>query len=108
MFRFGETGSRPMGLLRLTATRDVRTERHRWKGFKLNLSLIMFDDGTGEGDSHGMELTLRMRQQARNERVKWVNRFVALRNTAELRVAAQSLYQDIVDAARSAEINPDE
>jgi hypothetical protein len=78
------------------------------ESIQVELNLIMFDDGTGEGDSHQMEFTLRSRQQARNERSKWVARFTALRNTPDLRTSAQSLYQDLVDAARSAEINPDD
>jgi len=74
----------------------------------VQLSLIMFDDGTGEGDRSRIESTLLLRQQARNERLKWLSRFTALRSTSDLRVSAQSLYQDLVDATRSAEIDPHE
>jgi hypothetical protein len=75
---------------------------------QVELNLIMFDDGTGEGDSRQIESTLRSRQQARNERVKWIGRFTPLRNTPDLKSSARSLYQDLVDAARTAEINPDD
>ncbi len=78
------------------------------ESIQVELGFIMFDDGTGEGASRQMEFALRTRQQARNERLKWIDRFTALRNTPDLRSAAQSLYQDLVDATRSAEINPDE
>src|SRR5260370_600998 len=37
----------------------------------VQLSLIMFDDGTGEEDRARIESTLLLRQQARNERLKW-------------------------------------
>ena len=75
---------------------------------QVELGFIMFDDGTGEGDSQRIESVLRTRQQARNERLKWINRFTALHSAPDLRSAAQSLYQDLVDAAHSAEINPDD
>jgi hypothetical protein len=78
------------------------------ESIQIELNLVMFDDGTGEGDSRQVESTLRTRQQARNERLKWITRFTALRNTSDLRSSAQSLYQDLVDAARSAEIIPDD
>jgi hypothetical protein len=78
------------------------------ESIQVELSLIMFDDGTGEGDSHQMESTLRSRQQARNERIKWIGRFMSIRTASDLRSLAQTLYQDLVDATRSAEINPDD
>jgi len=71
------------------------------------LSYIMFDDGTGEGDARQIEFTLRTRQQARNERLRWVGRFTVLRDTSDLKSSAQSLYQDLVDAVHAAEIVPD-
>ena len=78
------------------------------EGIQVELSLILFDDGSGEGDSKLMEFLLRARQQARDERTKWVSRFTGLRNAPDLKTAAQSLYQDLVDATRSAEINPED
>ncbi len=78
------------------------------ESIQVELNLIMFDDGAGEGDARRIESTLRLRQQARNERLKWVRRFTELRSAPDLRTSAQSLYQDLVDAARSAEINPDD
>jgi hypothetical protein len=78
------------------------------ESIQVELSLIMFDDGTGEGDSHQMEVTLRTRQEARNERMKWIGRFTSLRTASDLRSSAQILYQDLVDATRSAEINPED
>jgi hypothetical protein len=78
------------------------------ESIQVELNLIMFDDGTGEGDSHQIEFTLRTRQQARNERIKWIGRFTSLRATSDLRSSAQSLYQELVDATRWAEINPDD
>jgi hypothetical protein len=44
----------------------------------------------------------------RAERLKWIDRFTALRNTPDLRSSSQKLYQDLVDAAHAAEINPGE
>jgi hypothetical protein len=78
------------------------------ESIQLELNYIMFDDGTGEGDPGQMEFILHTRQQVRNERLKWVARFTALRDTPDLRSSAQSLYRDLVDAAHSAEINPDD
>jgi hypothetical protein len=78
------------------------------ESIQVELKHIMFDDGSGEGDSHQMEITLRTQQQARNERLKWIGRFTSLRTASDLRASAQTLYQDLVDATRSAEINPDE
>jgi len=78
------------------------------EGIQTELSLIVFDDGSAEGDSQQLEFTLQTRQQARNERLKWIGRFTALRSTPDLKSSSQSLYQDLVDATRSADINPDE
>jgi hypothetical protein len=49
-----------------------------------------------------------MHGSKRDERLKWIGRFTALRNAVNLKLSAQSLYQDLVDATRSADINPDE
>src|SRR5260370_9070463 len=78
------------------------------ESIQVELNNVMFDDGTGEGDSRRMEFTLFTRQQERNERLKWIGRFTALRDSSDLKSSAQSLYQDLVDAPRSAEINPDD
>jgi hypothetical protein len=78
------------------------------ESIQTELNLVMFDDGAGEGDPRQLEFNLRTRQQARNERVKWVARFTALRTAPDLKSAAQSLYQDLVEATRAAEINPDD
>jgi len=78
------------------------------ESIQTELSLIIFDEGSGEGDPRQMEFTFQTRQQACDERLKWIGRFTALRNTANLKLSSQSLYQDLVDATRSAEINPDE
>jgi hypothetical protein len=75
---------------------------------QVELNLIMFDDGAGEGDPRQIEFILRNRQQARNARLKWMPRFTALRTAPDLKSSAQSLYQDLVDAVHSAEINPDD
>jgi hypothetical protein len=72
---------------------------------QVELNLIMFDNGTAEGESQRIESTLVLRQQARDERLKWMGRLTALRNASELKLSAQSLYQDLVDATRAAEIN---
>jgi hypothetical protein len=72
------------------------------------LSAIMFDDGTGEGNSHHLQFALQTRRQMRTERLKWMDRFTALRNTPDLQSSAQKLYQDLVDATHAAEINPQE
>jgi hypothetical protein len=71
------------------------------------LSLVMFDDGTGEGVAAQIESILRVRQQARAERLKWMPRFSALRSATDLKGSARSLYQELVDATRQTEIDPD-
>jgi hypothetical protein len=78
------------------------------ESIQVELNFIMFDDGNGEGDSHRMESIIRARQEARNERAKWVSRFSALHTAPDLRTSAQALYQDLVEATRSSEINPDD
>jgi hypothetical protein len=78
------------------------------ENIQAELNLVMFDDGSGEGDPRQLEFNLRTRQQARNERAKWVGRFTALRTAPDLKSAAQSLYQDLVEATRAAEIDPGE
>ena len=40
------------------------------ESIQVELNFIMFDDGTGEGDSRRMESILRARQEARNESAK--------------------------------------
>jgi hypothetical protein len=72
------------------------------------LSYVVFDDGTGEGDGQRIDIVLLRRQQARDERVKWVARFSALRSAPALKTAAEQLYQDLVDATHDAEIRPDQ
>ena len=72
------------------------------------ISFIVFVDGSGEGNSREMNSILRARQQARDERVRWIGRFTALRDTSDLRSAARSLYRDLVDAAHASEIAPDD
>jgi hypothetical protein len=74
----------------------------------VDLDLILFEDGTGEGDARRIQFFLRSRQQASDERAKWIDRLSSLRSTPYLKTAAQSLYQDLVDAARAIEINPDD
>jgi hypothetical protein len=78
------------------------------ESIQVELNFIMFDDGTGEGDSRRMESILRARQEARNESAKWVGRFSSLRTAPDLRSSARALYQDLVEATRSAEIIPDD
>lgn len=74
---------------------------------RAELSFIMFDDGGGEGDPARINFILLTRQQARDERVKWMARFAALHHTSALKSSSQQLYQDLVDAAHEAEINPE-
>lgn len=74
---------------------------------QVELRMIMFDNGTGEGDAARMEDVLRLRQEILSERLKWLPRFTALRTTADLRSATLRLYQDLVDATRAADIDPD-
>jgi hypothetical protein len=71
------------------------------------ISFIIFDDGSGEGDSREMNFILRTRQQARDERIRWIGRFTTLRDTSDLRSATRNLYRDLVDAAHASEIAPD-
>jgi hypothetical protein len=71
------------------------------------LRFILFDDGSGEGDSAQIDAALWLRKQARDERLKWMPRFIALRGTADVKAPALSLYQDLVEATRAAEIDPD-
>jgi hypothetical protein len=44
------------------------------------LSFIAFEDGTGEGDAHQLDFAMSGRKEARNERVKWIAPFTALRD----------------------------
>ncbi len=81
-------------------------ETARLDGIQVELGSIVFDDGRGEGVAQHLESTLRSRQRVRDERVKWIGRFSALRDAPDLGSAARSLYQDIVDAAHAAEIRP--
>lgn len=81
--------------------------QHALESIQVELSLIMFDDGAGEGDAHQIDFALRTRQAAARERLRWMARFTALRNTSDLKASAQSLYQDLVEATRSADIDPD-
>ena len=71
------------------------------------LRTVIFDNGTGEGDAAQIEEILRLRQEVLSERLKWLPRFTALRTTADLKSAALSLYQDLVEATRAVDIDPD-
>jgi hypothetical protein len=73
---------------------------------QVELDYILFDDGTGEGNPQRLEFALRIRKQMRAERLMWIDRFTALRSATDLPSSAQKLYQDLVDAAHAAEINP--
>jgi hypothetical protein len=72
------------------------------------ISSIIFEDGSGEGDPVTIDGALNTRRQLRDERMKWIGRFTALRTAADLKLSSQNLYQDLVDATRAAEINPEE
>lgn len=76
------------------------------ESIKVEVDLILFDDGTGEGDTHRLEFYLRTRRQMRTERLKWIDRFTGLRSAPDLHSSAQRLYQELVDAAHAADINP--
>lgn len=76
------------------------------ESIQVELDYILFDDGTGEGDPQHIEFVLRTRKQMRTERLKWLDRFTALRSAPDLRASAQTLYQDLVDATHAASINP--
>jgi hypothetical protein len=77
------------------------------ESIQVALALIMFDDGTGEGDPDQIRFTLATRREARDERLKWVSRFTALREASDQRSSAQELYRDLVEATRAAEIDPE-
>jgi hypothetical protein len=74
---------------------------------QVQLSSIMFDDGSGEGDSNQLKNFLRNRQQLRDERLKWITRFSQLRNGDDLHTAAAQLYEDLTKAKHEAEADPD-
>jgi hypothetical protein len=77
-------------------------------GVQTEISSIVFEDGTSEGEPTTIDSVLNTRRQLREERKKWIGRFTTLRSAADLKLSAQSLYQDLVDAIRAAEIIPEE
>jgi hypothetical protein len=77
-------------------------------GIQAELRFVVFDDGSGDGDTSQIERVLQLRKQAREERLKWMPRFAALRKAADVKTDARSLYQELVEATRTADIDPDQ
>jgi hypothetical protein len=97
----------PNGSLWFDGYPRCQGEKVPFEMISAELEYVLFDDGTGEGDPKQMNFVFLTRQQARDERLKWLARFVALRNSAALKSSSQQLYQDLVDGAHESEIIPE-
>jgi hypothetical protein len=71
--------------------------------WRVTLTLIMFEDGSGEGDRRQLSFFLKMRQQERDVRIKWIARFSALRAADDFHLAASQLYEDLENAKHAIE-----
>jgi hypothetical protein len=67
---------------------------------------ILFDDGTGEGSGPMMDLALRVRKMRAAERLKWLPAFSALHQASDLTNESLKLYQAIVLANYTADLDP--
>lgn len=76
-------------------------------GARAKLDLVLFDDGTGEGDPGHMAFSLSYRRYKRDEMTKWTSRFAALIDSREFGTLASQLYRDLVQEGHEAELNPD-
>ena len=72
--------------------------------WRVTLTLILFDDGSGEGDQRQRMSFLKMRQQERDVRVKWIDRFSGLRAADDFHLAASQLYEDLENAVHTVEV----
>lgn len=75
--------------------------------WRLKLTAIVFEDGSGEGEQGRREIFVGMRRQVRDVRVKWIGRFTALRTADDLHAAASQLYQDLESAKHALEMTTD-
>jgi hypothetical protein len=73
--------------------------------WRVILTLILFEDGSGEGDRRQRSSFLKMRQQERDVRVKWIGRFSALREADDFHLAASQLYEDLENAKHTIEVS---
>lgn len=73
---------------------------------RLEITMIIFDDGTGEGNTNQINFFLRGRRQRRDEMLKWTPRFTALRSAGNLHSAAKQLYRDLTTAKHESEADP--
>ncbi|HLH03767.1 MAG TPA: hypothetical protein VKX25_13425 [Bryobacteraceae bacterium] len=82
---------------------DCRTLRNAPQHAHVELKLITFEDGTGEGDPNLLYFFFRTRKLVLEERLKWLPRFLALRNSSNLTDDAGPLYRDLTKAKYDAE-----
>jgi hypothetical protein len=73
--------------------------------WRVTLTLILFEDGSGEGDRLQRSSFLKMRQQERDVRVKWIGRFTALRTADDFHHAASQLYEDLENSKHAVEVS---
>lgn len=66
---------------------------------------IVFDDGTGEASSPMMEMAMRARRLRAAERLKWLPAFSVLHQASDLTAESLSLYQAIVQANYTADLD---
>jgi hypothetical protein len=72
--------------------------------WRVTATLILFEDGTGEGDQRQRAFFLKVRQQEREVRLKWIGRFSALRAADDFHAAASQLYEDLENAKHTMEV----
>lgn len=73
---------------------------------KVEVRGILFDDGTEEGSDRMMEMAMRVRKMRATERLKWIPAFSALHQASDLTTESLKLYQAIVQANFTADLDP--
>jgi hypothetical protein len=71
------------------------------------IEMVLFDDGSGEGDERWQRHMLETRKARSRELQRWIGRVSELRQTADLSTTARRLYQDLVAANHESEQDPD-
>jgi hypothetical protein len=74
---------------------------------RAQLDMVLFDDGTGDGNPDEMAFHLLKRRYERDEMTKWAPRFTALLKDPGFGNLASQLYRDLVQASHDGELNPD-
>jgi hypothetical protein len=68
---------------------------------RVNVEMVLFDDGSGEGNELWQKQMLETRKSRSQEMQRWVGRFGELRQAADLSIPARRLYQDLIASCRS-------